>query len=403
MKEEVLRSAAKRFGTPLYLFDLDSLRENVRRFREGFGEETGLTYAMKTNPFVTRTMAEITDRIEVCSMGEFMICRDLGIDPGKLFISGVLKLEEDLEQILEYGQDKSRYTAESPQQFHQLLDWARRRDKTLRVYPRLTNGSQFGMDEDTIVDLVHRYGGDPHICIAGIHFFSGTQKRRLQKHEKELRMLDAFFARLKEECGFVVPELEYGTGFAVPYFEGKEQDLRTEETMHQFMDFVHSMEWKGILTLEMGRAFAADCGFYLTTVRDCKTNDGTPIALTDGGIHQINYDGQIKGMYRPHIRVLYADPEKAGEEEQVWEICGSLCTMNDVLCKEFPAKALQPGDRIVFERTGAYSFYEGMSLFLSHEIPAVCIHDSYYTEEPGDGLRQIRQRQESYLLNIGRY
>ncbi|MBQ3392103.1 MAG: alanine racemase [Lachnospiraceae bacterium] len=396
MKKEVLREAAERFGTPLYVFDLDALRSRVKMFRESLGPRTGLTYAMKTNPFVTRTMAQITDRIEVCSFGEFLICRDLKTAPEKLFISGVLKLEEDLEQILEYGRDQSRYTAESPQQFRQLAKWAADRGLTLRVYPRLTNGSQFGMDEDTIAALVRDRAKYPSVEIAGIHFFSGTQKRRLQKHAKELAALDAFFGRLKEECGFEVPELEYGTGFAVPYFEGKEQDMRTPETMQQFMDLVGAMQWKGKLTLEMGRAFAAECGSYVTTVRDCKENDGNRIALVDGGIHQINYDGQIKGMYRPHITVLPCGGERE-QSDEIWGIYGSLCTMNDVLCKELPAGELRTGDRIVFEKTGAYSFYEGMSLFLSHEIPAAAV----YSEE--GGLVQIRKRRESYRLNIGEY
>ena len=75
---------AKQYGTPLYLFDLDCIRDRVQRFRDAFGDRIGLTYSMKTNPFLTLEMSAQMERIEVCSMGEFMICRDLEIPAEKL-------------------------------------------------------------------------------------------------------------------------------------------------------------------------------------------------------------------------------------------------------------------------------------------------------------------------------
>ena len=296
MELNKIKEAAERFGTPLYLFDLDCIRDRVQRFRDAFEGEIGLTYSMKTNPFLTLEMSRQVERIEVCSMGEFRICRDLGIAPEKLYISGVLKIREDLMEILAYGGDSARYTAESPLQLQMLSDWADAHDKTLRVYPRLTNKSQFGMDEDTICTLIRNRGDFPHIEFAGIHFFSGTQKKKLSKHEKELQMLDAFFARLLEEADYKVPELEYGTGLAVSYFEDqkKEEDLRSPENLAAFRQMVRDMQWKGIVTIEMGRAYAAECGAYVTTALDIKENNGKAICLVDGGIHQINYDGQIK-------------------------------------------------------------------------------------------------------------
>ena len=390
-----IKEAADKFGTPLYLFDLDCIRDRVQRFRDAFKGEIGLTYSMKTNPFLTLEMSRQVERIEVCSMGEFRICRDLKIPAEKLYISGVLKIREDLMEILEYGQDTARYTAESPLQLQMLSDWADAHGKTLRVYPRLTNGSQFGMDEDTICGLIANRSSFPHIEFAGIHFFSGTQKKKLKIHEKELAMLDTFFERLLTEADYKVPELEYGTGFAVSYFEDqkkKDEDLRDPENLELFRKMVQDMKWKGITTIEMGRAYAAECGCYVTTALDIKENNGNAICLVDGGIHQINYDGQIKGMYRPQMAVIPAEPE-GDRKEKDWSVYGSLCTMNDLLCRSFPAK-IGLGDRVVFFKTGAYSFYEGMSLFLSHEFPAVVL----YGEK--DGFIPARTQIQSYTLNM---
>ena len=89
MREELLQEAFRKYGTPLYVFDLDILKEQTERIRAGFGPEISLCYAMKANPFLTGYMAQWADRIEVCSMGEFQICRRLQVPSEKLFISGV--------------------------------------------------------------------------------------------------------------------------------------------------------------------------------------------------------------------------------------------------------------------------------------------------------------------------
>ena len=39
MKKEMLFNAAKKYGTPLYVFDLDILKEQTERIRAGVGPE----------------------------------------------------------------------------------------------------------------------------------------------------------------------------------------------------------------------------------------------------------------------------------------------------------------------------------------------------------------------------
>ena len=58
MQREQLEYAAARYGTPLYIFDLDMLKRQADRLKEALGKEAGLCYAMKANPFLTKGMAE---------------------------------------------------------------------------------------------------------------------------------------------------------------------------------------------------------------------------------------------------------------------------------------------------------------------------------------------------------
>jgi diaminopimelate decarboxylase len=131
------------------------------------------------------------------------------------------------------------------------------------------------------------------------------------------------------------------------------------------------------------------CGSYLTRVMDKKTSDGRGYLITDGGIHQIGYDGQIKGMYEPWIRQI-PDRKDATSE---WTVCGSLCTVNDILVQSCRLNGIEEGDVLSFDQAGAYCAMEGMSLFLSHELPQVVLCSRE------EGFRSVRERMETFELN----
>lgn len=383
-----LEYAIARYGTPLYVFDTDRISDDVGRFRKSMGE-LGLCFAIKANPFLTEQMSRCVDRIEVCSMGEYRICKELNIPPEKVLISGILKNKEDIGEILKYYRGKSTYTIESLSQFHSFAQWCDSQNEELSVYLRLTSNNQFGMDEQVIHSIIEKRDRHPLLKIKGIHFFSGTQKKSVHKIQKEIEYLDRFCLEIENTYGYHIEALEYGPGLAVPYFRGQED--RREEDLQELMKLVSNMTWKGSVTFEMGRALAAMCGYYLTTVRDVKQNNGKNYCIVDGGVHQMNYDGQIRGMYEPYMQI---NPERLEGKEQDWTICGALCTVNDVLVQKVSLKNLKIGNILIFERTGAYSITEGMALFLSHDLPKAVL----YSEKMG--WEMVRSRQPTYKWNM---
>ncbi len=201
--------------------------------------------------------------------------------------------------------------------------------------------------------------------------------------------IDQFCSELEKEKGFQIDELEYGPGISVAYFEGQEDTM--ESDIRALAETVSEMKWKGSVMLEMGRALAATCGYYMTGVRDMKRNSGKNYCIVDGGIHQMNYDGQIRGMYQPLFRV---NPEHEYGKTEEWTVCGALCTTNDVLMQKVEIKDLRIGNVLIFERTGAYSMTEGMALFLSHSLPKI----AFYSKEMG--WRLIREERPTYEDNM---
>lgn len=383
-----LKKAAE-FGTPLYVFYEEELQETTRRFQNTLGKVAGLCYAMKANPFLVKVMEPIVDRIEVCSMGEFAICEEQGVAPEKILVSGVLKKAEKLNAVLDKYGNSCMYTAESLQQFELLKNWSAEHRQEISVFPRLTSGNQFGMDQKTIEELIENRQNYPFLKIRGIHYFSGTQKRSVGKIQKELEKLDVFLTELKQKYDFEPEELEYGPGMPVPYFDPSK--AIGDDGLLELVQTLEQMNFSGRVTLEMGRAFAADCGYYLTKIMDVKSSDDRNYCITDGGIHQLNYDGQIRGMYEPPMEVLAE--ERQGEQKN-WTICGSLCTVNDIMVQKLPLTDPKPGDVLVFKKTGAYSCMEGMLLFLSHSLPKIMLYNNT------DGFRQVRKAYKTYKWNM---
>lgn len=392
MTVEGLKAAAAEFDTPLYLFDLDVLRQGVAEIKEALKGEISLCFAMKANPFLTEEMAGLVERIEVCSPGELQICKAKKIPMRQVIFSGVLKEESDITELL-LGEELPVFTAESAVQVRMLSEKAEARKRKIEVLLRLTSGNQFGMNREELVRMAEETAGNPYVTIKGIHFYSGTQKRKTEQMKKELELLDEVCIQVKDKTGISMEHLEYGPGLGIEYFKGAKAWSYQEATdmLAEIRTFAKELKFGGSVTFELGRFLAAMCGSYLTRVREVKENHGVCYCLVDGGLHHMNYDGQVMAMKTPYCTQI---PAREEETEETYHICGALCTVNDVLIKQYPLRGLQPGDLLVFERTGAYSMTEGMSLFLSRNLPAVV---SYCKKE---GFARLRAQTPSYPLNM---
>ena len=373
--------------TAYYLFDYGVFQKRIAYVQSLLGDKIQLAYAIKANPFLVEGALGHVARLEICSPGESHICDKLGVDPRVTVISGINKTPSFIENLVA-NTDGRIYTVESMTQFALLDSLSRKYGKTLKILLRLTNDSQFGINEEEIEALVRDREQYENLEFLGIQFFSGTQKTSLKKLRREILHLDALLGTLEETYGYRASELEYGPGFPVSYFG---EDLEEEPLITGLRQLLEEMTWQGEITLELGRSLAASCGTYYTHVADKKTNHGQNYLILDGGMHQMVYFGQYMGMKLPKVTLC-------GKEDQPptaqWNLCGSLCSMNDILVKALPLPEVEIGDTLCFFNTGAYCVTEGMALFLSRDLPAVFI------KTPDGDLTCARDAFETYPLNM---
>ena len=374
--------------TPFYLFDLARLHSRIRMLRGILPEHTSLCYAVKANPFLAGAASEMVERLEICSEGEFEICRSLSLPAGQFVLSGLYKEPAWLQARVEELPSTVIYTVESMAQYALLNQAAHACAKKVSVLLRLTSGNQFGLECPQMEELLSRHAKDPYFDIRGIQYFSGTQKASLSRLRREIELLDTTITHLQSRCGTPIHELEFGPGFPVSYFQ--DDSLQEAEFLQAATALLARMRYSGKLVLELGRSIAADCGLYFTRVVDQKTNHGQHYAIVDGGIHQLVYYGQSLAMRRPRVT---HHPSRDTGPYLPWTVCGSLCTVHDILAKQLPLRGLSVGDALVFENAGAYSMTEGIALFLSRELPQILLR-----LEDGS-IRPVRPHTKTSFLN----
>lgn len=377
--------------TPYYVFDTDEFAKRAAMIRAALdckgGRRIPLCFSIKANPFLLHRLPEGLDHVEVCSPGELEICIALGVKPESIIYSGVMKEKCDIERAVSYGAgiltcESIRHAAlisevmlECIQEGAHEAEFA---ETKAHVILRLTSGNQFGMSLEDIEYIISRPDEFKGIAVMGIHYYSGTQKS-LRKINKDLEKIKSALTGLKEKYGFEPQLVEYGPGLCVEYFEDDWQE-KEKQSLDDAAEVLREFAEEYPLGIEMGRFLAASCGKYYTQVKDLKSTGDANYAILDGGIHHLNYFGQRMAMQVPPIKVyggeVSENEEKPGVEltqmpDADYTLCGSLCTVADVLVREVKLKKLEIGDILEFANCGAYSVTEAPALFLSRQLPAI--------------------------------
>lgn len=401
-----LKEIAIKCGTPSYIFDTDELCTRIDAMQQILGCGVTVCYAMKANPFLISVLDKKLDKFEVCSPGEFAICEKEGINREKIVLSGVNKEKKDILYTMKTGA-VGIYTVESLNQLELINSCAVECGIKVKVLIRVTSGNQFGINERQVYEIADRKDELKGIIIEGIQCYSGTQKKKLSQIESEVVWLQAIAHTCEAEHGVKLKEIEYGPGLSVDYFVTDKCDaMNTDfDELKEFAAMIKEMSEKFNVTLEMGRYIAATCGVLISRIADMKMNDTTRYAIIDSGINHINYYGQAMAMKKPRCEFMpmeyteeFADGvdhdvEVYSQGVQPYNICGSLCTVGDVIVKNLELKDAKIGDMIAFYNIGAYSVTEGIYLFLSRRMPAIVMYSTK------NGYRVIRKSVETFLIN----
>ncbi len=377
---EIARQVGK---TPFYAYDSSLMSAQVERLRAALPSGLHLHYAMKANPMpaVVQHLARLTDGLDVASAGELKVALATGVDPACISFAGPGKSDIDLRAAVASGVIINMESNGEMQRIAALAEAAGTRPRVaIRVNPdfelkaagmKMGSGPKpFGVDAECVPAMLETLGTLP-LDFMGFHIFSGSQNLRDQSIiEAQSKTFELAF-RLAQAAPAPVRWLNIGGGLGVPYFPG-EQRLALAAIADNLAPLLETARERlpGVeIVMELGRYFTAEAGIYVCEVVDRKVSRGETFLITNGGLHHhLAASGNFGQVIRKNYPLCLGN-RVTGNEMEVVNVVGPLCTPLDILGNKVSLPPAGPGDLIVVFQSGAYGLTASPIDFLSHPHP----------------------------------
>lgn len=359
-----LLDVAAEFGTPLFVYDEQHLRNRCREAVAAFPD--GVAYATKA--FLCVAMAKLVHEegmdLDVATGGEMHVALTAGVPPEKLVLHGNNKSSSELADARTAG--VGRIVVDSFDELERLTRLHEDDGLTPKVLLRITPGIEahthefvmtgqedskfgFGLRSGAAGRAIELARGSRAVDLVGIHMHIGSQVFVAESFH------DAVAAMVPFVTTHELPEFSIGGGLGVPYVEGE-----TAPTMADWGGAIQAAAREaGItarITAEPGRSIAAAAAVTVYTVGTIKEVPGVRTFLS--------VDGGMSDNPRP---VLYGSgyetflPRAAdAERDKAVRVVGKHCESGDLLVRE----GWVPGDVAVDDVlatpvTGAYGHSMG--------------------------------------------
>ncbi len=394
------------FGTPLYIFDEETLRGRCREFVKEFRgrhADTAVVYASKAyiNPALARIMMEEGLGLDVVSGGELAIAAAVGYPPDNVYFHGNNKTAQELRDALEYG--IGRVVVDSFYELDLLDRLAGEAGKVQEIMVRVSPGvdphthvytttgildSKFGFSVQTghAEEAVRVALRSPNLNLVGLHFHLGSPLFEVEPYRVATKLVLEFASRLRED-GLVLREFSPGGGFAINYTRDQNAPSIAEYAEAIVSSTQETCRDLGMqvprLVVEPGRSIVGPAGVAVYRVGAIKDIPGVrKYVSVDGGMG----DNIRPALYEAAYETVVAS--KMGiEPSETVTIAGKYCESGDVLVRDVLLPPLESGDVVALPASGAYCLPMASVYNLNPRPPIVLVN--------GGEARLIRRR-ESY-------
>ncbi|MDD7184352.1 MAG: diaminopimelate decarboxylase [Oscillospiraceae bacterium] len=368
---------AKKYGTPLYVMDEQLIRKACRSFKSSIDKFYGgnglVCYASKA--FCCKEMCRIMKEegigLDVVSIGELYTAVKSGFDCDKICFHGNNKTDEELEFAVE--NNIGHIIVDNISELERLNAIAKSKGITAKIMFRIKPGidahthnfvktgqidSKFGFALETgeAFEAVKKAIDSENIILRGLHCHIGSQIFDIEPFETASEVMLKFIAKIKNELGFEVKELNLGGGFGIKYLESHDP-VPYETYMERVSGTVHKcckeLEINlPFILIEPGRSIAGPAGITLYTVGARKEiPDIRTYISIDGGM----CDNPRYILYQSEYEAIVANKASEPRNEKV-TIAGKCCESGDLIGENMPLQHAESGDIIAVCATGAYNY-----------------------------------------------
>ncbi len=358
MNKNKLLEAAKKFRTPLYVYNSEKIKTQFTRLTKAFKKVNKLqiNYAVKalSNVSVLKYINKLGAGIDTVSIQEVL----LGIKAGythEIIISTPNGVSiEEIKKVSEMGVKINIDNLNTLEQFGNIHPEI---PICIRINPHVMAGgnskisvghidSKFGISIHQI-PLLLRIVENTNIRVNGIHMHTGSD---ILDTEVFIHATEILFQVAKQ---FRFLEfIDFGSGFKVPYHKG-DNETNIEELgiklSDRFNRFCEEYEKDLTLIFEPGKFLVSDAGSFLCSVNSIKQTTSTIFAQVDTGFNHFlrpmmyGSNHQIENISNPD------------GSERFYSVVGYICE-TDTFATNKKISKISEGDILNIKNAGAYCF-----------------------------------------------
>lgn len=371
-QKDPLLNAAKKFGTPLYVYDADVIRRQISYFREAFADfPLQIRYAMKSNSNISilKLMLREGVGLDTVSVPEIQVGLLMGFQPEQIVFTPNLVDFGEIKEAIKFGVPVNIENLSNLEKFGK--EYGSSQSCFIRLNPHIIaesqkekvnawhNQSKFGISLklfDKLHEIIKKY----RIVVDGIHIHSSHV---IMETEVFLKGAEIIF-QLAEDF----PDLKYidfGGGIKVSHYPGdKVIDLKElgNALRPGYEAFCRKMGKKIELWFEPGRFLVGESGTLLTKVTVLKSNGVVNFAGVDSGFNHL-----IRPMFYDAYHEIVNLSKPKGKREK-YTVVGNLCEI-DNFAKNRSVNEISEGDILAILHAGGYG-YSMASQYNSRYRPA---------------------------------
>lgn len=354
------KTLVQKYGTPLYTYDFDYIKNRYETLKEAFsGRKSLISYAVKANSnlSVIAHLAKLGAGADCVSIGEVKRALAAGVDKYKIIFSGVGKRDDEIKAALEY--DILLLNLESEAEMKRVEMIAKELGKEARIsirvnpnidpqtHPYISTGlheNKFGVEIDMAKRMYIYAKKSSFLNPVGIHFHIGSQLTNLDPIRESCNIV-ADLVRSLNAIGIEIKFFDVGGGIGVVYDD--EKTISPTEYTQAIFEATKGLDVT--LLCEPGRYMVANAGAFFTKVLYEKQNGHKRFVVIDGAMND---------LIRPSLYNAFHKIEAVGVEGEKTnaDVVGPVCESGDFLGKNVPLPPLKHDDLLIVHSAGAYGF-----------------------------------------------
>ncbi len=372
-----LIAIAERFGTPLYIYHAEKIKEQYDKLITAFkNTNTVFFYACKalTNINILRYIRSLGANVDCSSINEVKLAVHAGFSPDRILYTSNGIAFSEIEEAKNMG------VIINIDSLANLEKFGKKFGKTypvgIRLRPNIMAGgnlkistghekSKFGIpveQVDQVLAIVNRY----QLRINDLHIHTGSEIQDVDVFVKGIEVLFDIIPHFND-----LKFIDLGGGFKVPYEEGDSEtdmNLLAEKVAESFSGHSTSVGKNLQVWFEPGKYLVSEAGYFISKVNVIKETNTATFVSVDSGFNHL-----IRPMFYDAYHRIQNISNPNGDEKN-YSIVGNICE-TDTFAWNRKMAEVKEDDYLVFYNAGAYGFEMSSNFNSRFRPPEVLVKD----------------------------